>query len=371
MSNYSEVKKTGKNPKKPKPQRSGFTRFLLKLMGVLIVLSILAGIGGFIMLKWSEDKLAQPMPVDTMFNVKQGSSLHSVITQLSTANLIECEPCLRWHVRIFGGKNIKAGTYQFKGDMSSMDILNMLEKGEVAEFKITLVEGLTLDDWLKSLWAHPQIVKTIEGADRTARYAAVAQALELEEMHPEGLFLPETYTFAAETKDIEILRRAHQHFESVLAKLWETRQADLPLKTPYEAVILASIVEKETGQAYERPKIAGVFINRLNKDMRLETDPTVIYGIKEYAGNITRAHLREKTAYNTYTMKGLPPTPIASPSQAALEASLQPEATDAIFFVAKGDGSHVFSATLKAHNAAVREYQLKRRANYRSAPTAQ
>ena len=132
MSNYSEVKKTGKNPKKPKPQRSGFTRFLLKLMGVLIVLSILAGIGGFIMLKWSEDKLAQPMPVDTMFNVKQGSSLHSVITQLSTANLIECEPCLRWHVRIFGGKNIKAGTYQFKGDMSSMDILNMLEKGEVA-----------------------------------------------------------------------------------------------------------------------------------------------------------------------------------------------------------------------------------------------
>lgn len=323
--------------------------------------------------KINERALKQEKFIQQEFVVPPGASLNQVIQSLEKSQLIECGTCLsihtRVHTRIFGTVgSIKAGTYQLDGSLSSFDILNILVAGAIAEYTVTLVEGKTLDEWFQVLWAHPHIIKTIVGDERNERYSFVVKALELQQPYPEGLFLPETYAFSAGTTDVALLKRAYQLQASYLQAQWASRQDGLPLDTAYEALILASIIEKETGAAIERPLIAGVFTNRLRRKMRLETDPTVIYGIKDYTGNITRAHLKEKTAYNTYQIHGLPPTPIAASSRAAIAAALNPQETKALFFVAKGDGTHVFSETLQQHNAAVRAYQLRRRADYRSAP---
>lgn len=330
---------------------------------------LLGIISGIILLQLNKHRLTEVQEVNQWFVVPQGASLNQIIKSLEQERVIDCALCLQMHLRVFGlGDSIKAGSYQFLGSLSALDIIDQMVEGEIAEFQITLVEGNTLDTWLQTLWAHPQIIKTIEGDDRTARYAAVAKALDIEKTNPEGLFLPETYAFVAQTKDIDILNHAYKLQKSFLKNAWSGRAQPSPIKTPYDALILASIVEKETGVPAERAEIAGVFMNRLNRGMRLETDPTVIYGIANYEGKITRAHLREETAYNTYRIAGLPPTPIAGASRASINAVLHPASTKAIFFVAKGDGSHVFSQTLEQHNAAVREYQLKRRADYRSTP---
>ena len=180
--------------------------------------------------------------------------------------------------------------------------------------------------------------------------------------HPEGRFFPDTYSFPRRTTGLDVLARALQRMDQVLAEEWEGRAPGLPLKTPYEALILASIIEKETGLAAERPQIAGVFVRRLNQGMRLQTDPTVIYGMGErFAGNIRRTDLQEATPYNTYLIRGLPPTPIALPGRAAIHAALHPAAGEDLYFVARGDGGHVFSATLDQHNQAVRDFQLRQR----------
>lgn len=355
---------------KAQGQSSTFWRVLLKLIFFLLCVGVISAIAGFMLLKINEKELQKVKVADQAFVVTAGSSLNQVIQQLEQNELIDCAQCLQVHTRVFGVPgSVKAGTYQLTGELSSLQILNLLIVGKIAEFSVTLVEGKTLDEWLEVLWSHPQVKKTIQGKTREERYAFIAKTLELEHQHPEGLFLPETYAFSADTADLSILKRALELQRGYLQEQWDLRQQPSPIKTAYEALILASIVEKETGTASERPVISGVFINRLRRKMRLETDPTVIYGIKDYDGNITRAHLREKTAYNTYQIHGLPPTPIAASSRAAIAAALQPQETTAIFFVAKGDGSHVFSETLQQHNTAVKAYQMRRRADYRSSPS--
>ena len=197
------------------------------------------------------------------------------------------------------------------------------------------------------------------------------QRLGLDGQHPEGRFFPDTYRYVRGMSDSDLLRQAHEKLTRVLDEEWQQRAEGLPYREPYQALIMASLVEKETGAAHERGEIAGVFIRRLRLGMLLQTDPTVIYGLGErYTGNLTRAHLREPTPYNTYTNPGLPPTPIAMVGREAIRAALNPRAGDSLYFVARGDGTHVFSRSLDEHNRAVREYQLKRRADYRSSPAA-
>lgn len=235
---------------------------------------------------------------------------------------------------------------------------------------MSLVEGLTLKEWLVTLKAKTELINDVS-LDQVEETINITSSVN-EEKAPmlwlneassaEGLFLADTYFFTANTAASSILKRAHKAMLDYVETQWQQRQEDLPLNSPYDALILASIIEKETAVSAERTKIAGVFVNRLRKNMRLQTDPTVIYGIGDtYDGNITRKHLRTPTPYNTYTIKGLPPTPIAMAGKDAIWAALNPMETDALYFVARGDGSHEFSSSLAAHNAAVRKYQLNRK----------
>jgi UPF0755 protein len=239
--------------------------------------------------------------------------------------------------------------------MKPADVLGRITSGQVVQHPVTLVEG----------WTFRQAINAI---DAQGRYSGALSGLTDEELmaelgypgeYPEGRLFPDTYRFPRDTPRLAVLRRAFERMEQVLAEEWESRSDGLPLDTPYEALILASIIEKETGAAWERPEIAGVFVRRLRKGMRLQTDPTVIYGMGErYEGRIRRADLREATPYNTYVIDGLPPTPIALPGRAAINAALNPADGDSLYFVSRGDGTHVFSATLDEHNRAVRRYIL-------------
>ena len=233
-------------------------------------------------------------------------------------------------------------------------LLAKLTQGDVTQTSLTIVEGATFAELKRALRDNPQVVKSVidlPDAELLARLGA-------RESHPEGLFFPDTYFFAAGSTDLALLKRAHAALETRLAAAWDKRARDLPLATPYEALILASIVEKETGRPADRPLVASVFINRLRHNMRLQTDPTVIYGLGErFDGNLRKRDLEADSAYNTYTRDGLPPTPIALPSQASLDAVTQPPATAYLYFVSRGDGTSEFSASLTDHNRAVAKYQ--------------
>ena len=251
---------------------------------------------------------------------------------------------------------IQRGEYRLHPGMTLPGTLAMLRRGEVVRYQLTIVEG----------WTFAQLRQALRNQDaldkQTGNWsdAQIMQALDPTKREPEGRFLPETYTFTRGSSDLELLQRAFSAMEQALASAWESRKGDLPLKTPYEALILASIVEKETGRADERERIAGVFVERLRRGMRLQTDPTVIYGLGQaFDGNLRRRDLRADTPYNTYTRHGLPPTPIALPGRAALRAAVHPEVTGDLYFVSRGDGSHVFSRTLEAHREAVKRYQLR------------
>lgn len=294
-----------------------------------------------------------------LFTIESGTGFNQFCRRLAQEQVVaHCGP-LKW-VTTFQKRlrQIKRGTYQLTPNMTVDELLNMVAFGLEHEFSVTFVEGETFTQALTRL-RHLDYIE--HDLDPTLE---IAPALGLPYSHPEGLFFPETYFYRAGTKESEILRRAHQKLEQVLQRQWQLRDEMTPLQSPYEALILASIIEKETAKAEERPLIASVFTNRLHKNMRLQTDPTVIYGLgSEFDGNLTKNHLRTKTPYNTYKINGLPPTPIALVGEEAIAAALNPVPTEYLYFVAKGDGSHEFSETLKAHNAAVRQYQLKGQIN--------
>jgi UPF0755 protein len=284
--------------------------------------------------------------------VAPGSSVRTVLAELDARGALADRRGVEWQLRIHGWPQIKSGHYLLPAGASPAEILRQLQEGRVVLEALTVVEGWTFADMRRVVEAHPQVKVTLRGVDAAELMAAIGHAGE----HPEGRFFPDTYRFAAGTTDRDIYALAYRKMAEAQEAAWSSRAAGLPLANAYEALTLASIVEKETGLASERPRIAGVFITRLRKNMRLQTDPTVIYGIgPAYDGDIRERDLRTDTPYNTYTRAGLPPTPIALPSREALEAATHPLETGDIFFVATGagDGSHEFSTTLEAHNAAV------------------
>jgi UPF0755 protein len=288
---------------------------------------------------------------------ERGEGLPQLIRHLQQAG-VPVGAHWRWHLLARESKlarRLRAGEYRVDSRLTPPDLLTAIARGRVVMHAISIEPGKRFADFRARVEAHPVLLQTLTDADD----AEILKAIGATEDHPEGLFLPETYFFPRGYTDRELYRRAYTALHRELDAAWAVRRESLPLKSRYEALILASIIEKETGRAVERPTIAGVFVRRLELGMRLQTDPTVIYGMGEaFDGNIRREDLRTDTPYNTYTRHGLPPTPIALAGRAALRAAVQPADGRELYFVAKGDGAHQFSETLDQHNAAVRKYQL-------------
>ncbi|MBI1886808.1 MAG: endolytic transglycosylase MltG [Nitrosomonadales bacterium] len=321
----------------------------LAILLIALVLLATTGLGYYV-----HHPLALPAtPFE--FELKQGSSLKSVAREMKQAGLMGQAWPFVWLGRLHGSSGqLKAGQYSLDRDVSPMELLQIITRGEVIQSQISIIEGWAFKQLRAALNANPDIAHDTLNLTDTE----ILQRIGATESHPEGLFFPDTYKFAAGSSDLAILRSAYQTMQQRLQETWATRAPDLPLQAPYQALILASIVEKETGTADDRAMIAGVFMNRLRRGMLLQTDPTVIYGLGEtFDGNLRKRDLLADTAYNTYIRAGLPPTPIALPGMAALQATLHPAQTDALYFVARGDGSSHFSSSLTEHNRAVNQYQ--------------
>jgi UPF0755 protein len=295
---------------------------------------------------------------ETIYEIPPGTSLRQLAYDLYDRDIIK-------HPRLFillgrdldVARRLQAGEYRLATGMTPRSLLQLLADGKVIQHAITLVEGQTFREILLRIQTHPLIKVTLQGLDD----AEIMSRLGHAGVNPEGRFLPDTYHFTRGTTDLAVLQRAFAAMSKYLEAAWRDRDSDLPLQSPEEALILASIVEKETGLPEERPVIAGVFIRRLRQGMRMQTDPTVIYGLGEqFDGNLRRRDLESDTPYNTYTRTGLPPTPIAMPGAAAIMAVLHPASGDSLFFVSRGDGSHYFSTTVEEHNLAVDKYQRKK-----------
>jgi len=305
--------------------------------------------------------MTQPLPLSEreVFTIERGMSLREISAELAQSGWLT-KP---YYLTLAGRRSrqataIKAGEYALIPGMDPRSLLEMFVAGRVVQYPITLPEGWRFRQILIALGENPILRKTLTAPSP----ASVMRQLGVEEPFLEGLFFPDTYHFPRGTTDVELLRRSYRAMKSVLAEEWADRAPDLPYQNEYEALIMASIVEKETAFAEERAKIAGVFIRRLELRMKLQTDPTVIYAMDDaYTGDIKRADLTIDSPYNTYRHPGLPPTPIASPGQASIHAALHPQAGDSLYFVAMGDGRHYFSATLTEHNQAVARYQLSGR----------
>ncbi len=302
--------------------------------------------------------LSIPEP-SLVLDIKHGSTLSELSKKLASDGILPANPLYlslwaRWQ-----GKShlIKSGEFTIPVGTTPRGLVEILISGKVIQHTLTLIEGWNIRQVRSVIESSSTLTQTLKGMSD----AEVMTAMDLSKIHPEGQFLPDTYLFPKGTTDLEFLWRARNSMQQYLQKSWENRAADLPYQSPYDALIMASIIEKETGRADERSRIAGVFTYRLKKNMKLQTDPTVIYGIgPSFNGNLTRKDLRTDTPYNTYVHKGLPPTPIAMPGTDAIDAALHPLDENYIYFVAKGDGSHAFSKTLNEHNNAVRKYQLKK-----------
>ncbi len=330
-------------------------RLLIALALVVFAITVIAGAAALQTQRFMHTPVSMPEQGVT-FEIPVGSSFSSVARRLVELGLIDSDRWFRLYARLTGeAAAIQAGEYQLKPGATPRSILGQFTSGEVRLYSFTIVEGWNHRDMLSALHANEAIEATMTDED----WPGLLTELGATVLHPEGLFLPETYHFARATTDREILGQAYRLMQKVLEEEWQARGETAPVQSAYEALILASIVEKETARADERPRIAGVFARRLDRRMRLQTDPTVIYGIgPAFDGNLTRKHLRTDTPYNTYTRHGLPPTPIAMPGRAAIRSALNPAPGKELYFVATGlgDGSHRFSETKAQHDAAVAEY---------------
>lgn len=344
----------------------------VSLKTILIVFTALTGVllmSALLGLRWWQHVLEQPLTKnepEIILTVQSGDGLGTVLRQLSVSGHVNYPRLTRlWAKWADLDRGLQVGEYRLDRKTNLKQLLQMLNKGLVIRYSVTLPEGITLAQALAILHDTPELSASIDGVEDP-------KLVELTDYpgSPEGWFLPETYFFVRGDTDADILTRANLLMREALNDAWQSRDDDLPLANPYEVLILASIVERETSVAAERESIAGVFVRRLEKGMRLQTDPSVIYGLGEnYKGNLRRSHLRDdKNPWNTYRIPGLPPTPIALPGKAALNATVHPEEGGDLYFVAKGDGYHAFAETLEAHQSNVQRYQLQRRADYRSTP---
>ncbi len=328
----------------------------LALVGGLLATAALA------MAAWAYHFAQSPLPLPPAkesfeFTVRPGATLKSISRQLADAGLLPDAQSLWLLGRATQSTAIQAGSYRLDKPLTPLELLRKMVDGDVIPVTVTFVEGITFTEMRRQLESTAGVKVTSKGLSDTEVLKKIGAA----ESHPEGLFYPDTYQFAAGISDLELLKKSYQAMRKKLADAWAKRAADLPYKSAYEALIMASIIEKETGRADERTLIGSVFINRLKIPMRLQTDPTVIYGMgSSYDGNIRRRDLSADTPYNTYTRDGLPPTPIAMPGSGSLQGALNPAQSDKLYFVAKGDGSHYFSRSLDEHNRAVAKYQLGR-----------
>ena len=297
-----------------------------------------------------------PLAAPETFLIRSGSNIKSIAQDLARAKIINDPWLFILLAKVRGLETrVRAGEYHIDNGLTADQLLEKFTQGNSIQYKLTIIEGWTFRQMLAAIAEDPIIESTLQGKTD----AEIMTLLGLPGQHPEGLFFPDTYRFPKGTSDVSFLKRAYQVMQKHLEREWDQRAANLPLETSYEALILASIIEKETGAGFERPLIAGVFIERLKRNMRLQTDPTIIYGLgAEYDGDIRFSDLRKDTPYNTYLHAGLTPTPIALPGLEAIIAALHPAPTNALYFVSRGDGTHQFSATLEEHNAAVKRYQL-------------
>lgn len=338
---------------------SGLQKMKILAVVVLLLVMVIGVAAGW---HWLHTPFA--IPADRQqIEVLPGDSLARVTYRLQTDIGLRHPRVLVLYARMKATTNIKRGEYELPAKITPVQLLQRLVEGKVRQRTLTLVEGITFAQAVQLIAQNPYVKAGLDADD----IAGIAARLGITQPNPEGWLFPDTYVFTKHTPDWDLLQQSYRRMVQVLNEEWEGRAEGLPYETPYDALIMASIVEKETGAPHERAQIAGVFVRRLQLGMRLQTDPTVIYGMgSAYAGKIRGADLREKTPYNTYTMTGLPPTPIALPGREAIHAALHPAAGDSLYFVARGDGTHQFSATLEEHNAAVKKYQLQRSSNYRS-----
>jgi UPF0755 protein len=332
-------------------------RLIIALLALVVIAS---GVG--LAAGWSWRQLYEPLnlPADGMlFEVTRGAALKRVTSDLETKGVLNHPRLLDWYARLKGtATGIHAGEYQLTPGLTGIGLIELLVRGDVYLHQFTIIEGWRFNEMLGRLRANAAITSTDQDGP------AIMAALGKPDVHPEGQFLPDTYSFPRGTTDLELLGWAHEALSAALDQSWRDRSEDNRLEDPYEGLILASIIEKETALDSERGLISGVFHERLRRGMRLQTDPTVIYGVGDaFNGDLTRAQLNTDTPYNTYTRAGLPPTPIALPGRASIQAAMSPVDSDALYFVATGDpdGSHVFSSTLEQHNAAVRRYLQRQR----------
>ena len=330
---------------------------------LLILLLILSGVGF-----WGYQKLTEfvhtPVNVtqDQLLTIERGTTGSKLAALLEQEKILEHADLLPWLLKLQPQLNkVKAGTYSLTGVKTLQDLLDMINSGKEAQFSVKFIEGKTFKEWRKNLENAPHLKQTLQGKSDKEIMAlldipAVAKAV-YEWNNMDGWLYPDTYNYTPNSTDLELLKRSTTRLQKALDKAWNERDENLPLADPYQMLILASIVEKETGVAAERPQVASVFINRLKANMKLQTDPTVIYGMGEsYTGNIRKKDLETITPYNTYMIEGLPPTPIAMVSESALQAVAHPAKTDFYYFVADGSGGHKFTRNLNEHNKAVQEY---------------
>jgi UPF0755 protein len=330
------------------------------LLALLAIAVLVIAAGALYVRHW----LAQPLAIGdepAIVEVQPGQTLTAVARELAARGLLAHPQLLALYGRFIGADSrMHAGEFSIKPGTSPRDLLQALVSGAVVQHSVTVVEGWTFHELRKALAAVPTLEHTTAGKPDDA----VMRVLGEDGKHPEGLFFPDTYLFGKGTRDIDVLRQSRERMRKELAAAWASRHEDLPLENDYQALILASIIERETGHPDERARIAGVFVERLRRGMRLQTDPTIIYGLGEkFDGNLRRTDLERDGPYNTYTRAGLPPTPIALPGAASLRAAMQPDEQGELFFVATGagDGRHAFSKTLAEHEAAVRRYLVRYR----------